>query len=217
MAPRGSMAEKAVSAPSEHEEKLERLLSVAAEIFADKGYHHASIRDLSRRAEVSLSGLYYYFSSKEELLFMIQDRSLRNVLAELEGKLEGIDSPEEKLRILVRNHVGFFAHNMAAMRVLTHEYDSLEGEYRRKIRDLRLRYSNLCMEILRDVRRFSGAGDIAPLNVATFALFGMMNWIYAWYRPGSSVPVDRLADHLYRIFVGGFIGRTGRSAGMKDG
>jgi AcrR family transcriptional regulator len=211
------MAGRAVSASSEHEEKLERLLTIAAEIFAEKGYHHASIRDLSKRAGVSLSGLYYYFESKEDLLYMIQDRSLRNVLTELKWKLEGVDSPEEKLRILVHNHVEFFGQNMAAMRVLTHEFEALEGGHRKKIRELRLEYSNLCQEILRDLRRFSGAGDVAPLNVATFALFGMMNWIYAWYRPGSNVPVERLADHLYRLFVGGFIGRAGASAGRRAG
>jgi AcrR family transcriptional regulator len=210
------MAQKAL-ASTEHEEKLERLLAVAAEIFAEKGYHHASIRDLSRRAGVSLSGLYYYFSSKEELLFMIQERSLRKVVSELERKLEGVERPEEKLRVLVRNHVEFFARNMAAMRVLSHEYDALEGEYRSKIRDQRLRYSNLCTEILRDVRRFSSGGDIVPLNVATFALFGMMNWIYAWYRPGSAVPVDRLADHLYGLFMSGFVGRPVKSAGRRAG
>ncbi|HSG82146.1 MAG TPA: helix-turn-helix domain-containing protein, partial [Gemmatimonadota bacterium] len=89
----------------DYEEKLDRLLDTAAEIFAEKGYHHASIRDLSKRAGVSLSGLYYYFSSKEELLFMIQDRSLRKVLAELRTKLEDLKNPEEKLRALVHNHV----------------------------------------------------------------------------------------------------------------
>lgn len=209
------MANKAVVS-SEHEEKLERLLTIAADIFAEKGYHHASIRDLSKRAGVSLSGLYYYFGSKEELLFMIQDRSLRKVLSDLQEKMAGVTKPEEKLRILVHNHVGFFAKNMSAMRVLTHEYDALEGEYRAGIRELRLKYSNLCTDILRDVRRFSGSGDVVPLNVATHGLFGMMNWIYAWYRPGSNVPVERLADHLYRLFVGGFIG-TKKSAGRRAG
>jgi AcrR family transcriptional regulator len=195
----------------DYEDKLDRLLHTAAEIFAEKGYHHASIRDLSKQAGVSLSGLYYYFSSKEELLFMIQDRSLRRVLADLRDKLKELKNPEEKLRALVHNHVGFFAQNMAAMRVITNEYDSLEGKYRAKIRELRAEYSDLCTEILREVRRFTGAGDVVPLNVATFALFGMMNWIYAWYRPGSSVPADRLAEHLYRLFAGGFIGRPGSS------
>jgi len=206
------MAEKAPPTSTEHEEKLERLLTLAAEIFAEKGYHNASIRDLSKRAGTSLSGLYYYFESKQELLFMIQDRSLRKVVAALRRKLEGIDSAEEKLRALVHNHVGFFSDNMAAMRVITHEYDSLEGEYRTRITKLRHEYSDLCQEILREVRRFTSAGDVAPLNVATSALFGMMNWIYAWYTPGSHVPVDRLAEHLYRLFTGGFIGRPGRSS-----
>jgi AcrR family transcriptional regulator len=202
------MAENALSTSSEHEEKLERLLGIAAEIFAEKGYHHASIRDLSKRAGVSLSGLYYYFDSKEELLFMIQERALRQVVAELKRKLQGIDRAEEKLRILVANHVGFFADHMAAMRVITQEYDCLEGTYRDRISELRKKYSDLCQEILRDVRRFTSAGDVVPLNVATSALFGMMNWIHSWYRPGSNVPVDRLAEHLYRLFTGGFIGRT---------
>jgi AcrR family transcriptional regulator len=199
----------------DYEEKLGRLLDVAAEIFAEKGYHHASIRDLSKRAGVSLSGLYYYFSSKEELLFMIQDRCLRRVLANLRERLEGVDNPEERLRALVHNHVAFFADNMAAMSVITNEYESLEGKYRKKIRDLRHEYSDLTTELLRDVRRFTGAGDAVPLNVATSALFGMMNWIYAWYPPGGNVPVDRLAEHLYRLFVGGFSGRPGKSPGRK--
>jgi len=201
------MANHTTTSP-DHETKLERLLTVAAETFADKGYHHASIRDLSRSAGVSLSGLYYYFSSKEELLFMIQDRSLRRVLSELEQKLTGVDDPEQKLRTLVQNHVEFLARNMAAMRVLTHEYDSLEGEYRARIRELRIRYSDICTEILREIRRSLGTGDIVPLNVATFALFGMMNWIYVWYRPGENIPVERLAEHLYRLFTSGFIGRA---------
>ncbi len=130
------MAQNVLSASLEHEEKLERLLAVAAEIFAEKGYHHASIRDLSRRAGVSLSGLYYYFSSKEELLFMIQERSLRHVLSKLKEKLEGVERPEERLRVLVLNHIQFFANNPAAMRVLSHEFDALEGDYRRTIREL---------------------------------------------------------------------------------
>lgn len=204
------MAQNVLSASLEHEEKLGRLLDVAAEIFAEKGYHHASIRDLSRRAGVSLSGLYYYFSSKQELLFMIQERSLRHVLSKLEEKLEGVERPEERLRVLVLNHIQFFANNPAAMRVLSHEFDALEGDYRRTIRELRLEYSRQCAEILRELRRTSGAADTVPLNVATSALFGMMNWIYAWYRPGSDVPVDRLAEHMHRLFVGGFVGRSGR-------
>ena len=109
---------------------------------------------------------------------------------------------------MVHRLVGFFARKMAAMRVLTQEYDALEGGYRDKIRELRLEYSNLCTEILRELRRSTGAGDVAPLNVAASALFGMMNSIHARYQ-ASTVPAERVAEHLYRLFVGGFVGRVG--------
>lgn len=209
------MAENALSAHTEHEEKLARLLDIAADIFADKGYHHASIRDLSREAGVSLSGLYYYFRSKDELLFMIQERSLRRVLSRLEEQLAGITDPEAKLRIVIHNHVEFTALNMSAMRVLNHEYDALKGRFRTRIGQLRLKYSNTCTEILRELRRSSGAADAVPLNIATSALLGMMNWIYAWYLPETNVPVERLTDHLHRLFVGGFINRSGHAAATE--
>ena len=205
------MANKALPPSTDYEEKLDRLLSVAAEVFAEKGYHAASIRDIARSAGVSLSGLYYYFRSKEELLYMVQDRCFCTVLADLESELEGVRDPEERLRVLVHNHVRFFARNMAAMRVLSHEYDSLAGEYKNKIRERRRRYSEICTEILRDLRRTTGGADAVPLGVVTFALFGMINWIYTWYDPDRNVPVERLADHLYKLFVGGFVGRTNGS------
>lgn len=204
------MGESALPASPDYEQKLERLLNVAAEIFAEKGYHNTSIRDIARRAGVSLSGLYYYFNSKEELLFRIQDRCFRTVLNDLERRLARLDDPEQRLRALVHNHVEFFVRHMPAMKVLSHEYDSLSGEYRERIRELRRHYVDLCTEILRDLRRDTGAGDAVVLRVATFSLFGMMNWVYTWYRPDRDVPVDRLAEQFYRLFRGGFVAPADR-------
>ena len=191
---------------AEYESKLERLLELSAQVFADQGYHATSIRDISRLTGISLAGLYYYFQSKAELLYLIQSRLLRSVLDGLRRGLEGVDEPHERLRVFVDNHVRFFAQRMAAMKVMTHEYDCLSGEYREKIRALRQEYTEACLTILRDVRRVSGAGDAVVLRVAAFSLFGMMNWIYTWYRPDRDVPVDRLAEQLYRLFLGGFLG-----------
>ena len=66
------------------DEKLALILRTAAAIFADKGYHRASIRDISRATGISLSGLYHYFDSKETLLFLIQDHCFGTVLDNLE-------------------------------------------------------------------------------------------------------------------------------------
>ena len=95
-----------------YDDKLERILRIAAEVFADRGYHQASIRDISRATGVSLSGLYYYVESKEELLFRIQEHSFGTLLANLDELLDGVTDPHRRLRLLVENHLRFFVGNL---------------------------------------------------------------------------------------------------------
>ncbi|MGH7459155.1 MAG: TetR/AcrR family transcriptional regulator [Longimicrobiaceae bacterium] len=183
-----------------YDEKLESILHTAAGIFADKGYHRASIRDIARGTKVSLSGLYYYFDSKEELLFLIQDHAFGTLLERLERRLEGVDDPRERLRLLVENHLRFFAENMAEMKVLSHEARSLSGDYRSKVNAKKQRLTDTAMEIVRGLKPAAGV----DLRVATFGLFGMMNWLYNWYRPGVDVPVETLAGDVTSIFLDGY-------------
>jgi TetR/AcrR family transcriptional regulator, cholesterol catabolism regulator len=184
-----------------YDEKLQRILKTAAEIFADKGYHQASIRDIARETKVSLSGLYYYFDSKEELLFLIQDHAFGTLLTNLEGMLAGVEDPVRRLRILIENHLRFFTGNMAEMKVLSHEARALEGEFRRKVNAKKRRLTEMAMEILKEVNPESEI----DLRVATFSLFGMMNWLYNWYRDDQDVPVEKLAEDISRLFLGGYL------------
>jgi AcrR family transcriptional regulator len=190
-----------VSERTAYDEKLESILRTSAAIFADKGYHQASIRDIARATNVSLSGLYYYFKSKEELLFLIQDHAFGTLIHEAEEMLIGVDDPVRKIRLLIENHLRFFIGNMAEMKVLSHEAGSLTGDFRRRVNAKKRRLSEIAMGILRELRPDGGL----DLRVATFSLFGMMNWIYNWYRPESDVPVERLAADMSRLFLGGYL------------
>src|SRR3712207_4898946 len=88
-----------------YDQKLEFILRTSARIFAEKGYHSTSMRDISRATRVSLSGLYYYCRSKEELLFLIQDNCFGRVLERLERRLPEAEAPVEKLRLVIDNHL----------------------------------------------------------------------------------------------------------------
>ena len=184
-----------------YDAKLESILRSAAVVFAAKGYHQASIRDIARASRVSLSGLYYYFQSKEELLFLIEDHALSTLLAGLERLLVETSDPLEKLRLLIGNHLRFFVQNMAEMKVLSHEAESLTGEFRTSVNAQKRRLTAIAMEILREVEPRTDLDD----RVSAFALFGMMNWLYAWYRPDRDVGVDRLVEDVTRLFLGGFL------------
>jgi len=195
---------------SAYDERLARILATAACVFADKGYHNASIREIARASDSSLSGLYYYVSSKEELLYLVQDHALEHLITRLEERLAEVTEPERRLRILIDNQLTYFINNMPAMKVLSHEADSLEGELRHRLNARKRRITAIASDILHDLRPRSEF----DARVATFALFGMMNWIYNWYRPGRDVPVDRLIDEISDLFLGGY---SGLPAGIEMG
>ena len=87
--------------------RLAEILDYATEVFAEKGYEGASMRDLSRLSGISLAGLYYYFESKEKLLYFIQQHTFTTIIERLAGAPGGRDDPEARIRIFVHNHVDY--------------------------------------------------------------------------------------------------------------
>ncbi|HEX5889625.1 MAG TPA: TetR/AcrR family transcriptional regulator [Pyrinomonadaceae bacterium] len=189
---------------SRHDQKLEFILRTAARIFAEKSYHSTSMRDISRETNVSLAGLYHYCRSKEELLFLIQDNCFGRVLERLEKQLEEVKDPVARLSTFIENHLSFFAANMAEMKVLSHEAESLRGDLHAHVSTRKDNYTKLARKILQEVQDASENKQPVDLTVATYALFGMMNWIYNWYDPQGKLKVHDLAQHLTQLFLGGF-------------
>src|SRR4051812_41067114 len=138
---------------SRYDQKLEFILRNAASIFAAKGYHSTSMRDISRETGVSLAGLYHYCKSKEELLFLIQDNCFGRVLERLQERLQETNEPVERLRLVIENHLSFFASNMAEMKVLSHEAESLAGEMREHVSGKKRDYTRLVRKILSEVQQ----------------------------------------------------------------
>jgi AcrR family transcriptional regulator len=191
---------------SRYDQKLEFILRTAARIFAEKSYHSTTMRDISRATGVSLAGLYHYCKSKEELLFLIQDNCFGRVLERLEQRLSDTADPVQRLRVFIDNHLAFFAANMAEMKVLSHEADSLAGDLHARVSGRKEKYTRLARKILGDVQQQgSKKSRQIDLTVATYALFGMMNWIYNWYNPRGKLSVADLVDNVMRLFLTGFL------------
>jgi AcrR family transcriptional regulator len=190
---------------SRHDQKLEFILRNAARIFAEKNYHSTTMRDISRATNISLAGLYHYCKSKEELLFLIQDNCFGRVLERLEERLREVEDPLSKLRIFIENHLSFFAANMAEMKVLSHEAESLAGDLHTHVSTKKDRYTKLARGILKELQQQQDSTPQVDLTVATYALFGTMNWIYNWYDPQGKLKVAELVDNVTRLFLRGFV------------
>src|SRR5436309_14966603 len=100
--------------------RLADVLAHASRIFWEKGYEGASMRDLSRATGMSLAGLYHYFESKEELLYLIQKETFTTIVRKLKTRLEESDEPEQRVRIFILNHLEYFLANQEGMKVLSH-------------------------------------------------------------------------------------------------
>lgn len=193
-----------VRAQKRYDRNFRKLLAGAARVFCEKGYDRASLRDVARETGVSLAGIYYYVSGKEELLYQIQRHCFRKVLDSLGRRLAGVRDPEERLRRLIANHLGFFARNMREMKVLSHEGEALTGGYRREIAALKRDYVRLARGIVSELMRRRRARGLDP-GFGALTLFGMMNWIYTWYDPKRDGGEAGLIRSMQRIFLRGVL------------
>lgn len=189
--------------------KLDAILRRAAVVFCQRGYHHASIRDISRATGVSLAGLYYYFQSKDQLLYLIQRHAFETLLRRAQRAVQEPGGPEDRLRALVRLHLAYFLKHPHEMKVLTHEEGALKDEFRRQLKLIKKAYYQLCFH---QVEALKQAQNLSALNtrLAVLSLFGMMNWIYTWHNPKIDPGVEVMAAQMSDTFLHGALGGWAR-------
>jgi len=199
-----------------YDEKLDRILEAATTIIAREGYARASMRAVAREAGASLAGMYHYFDGKEKMLFLIQFRTFSALVSNLREKLHGIDDPITQLRVMIRAHVGYFVGHMAALKVCSHELESLKGSAYDETRALRREYYELTRNIVRRVVEEQGAGGTVDIHAATMSLFGMLNWLYRWYQPSRGRSPASLANQFSDLFLQGLLGADSPGAEAQN-
>jgi AcrR family transcriptional regulator len=189
------------SPESRFDRRLSKILLHAAEVFYEKGYAGASMRDLSRASGISLSGLYYYFESKEKLLYLIQKETFTTIVERLRERLDAVSDPEQRIRIFILNHLEYFLVNRKAMKVLSHEDDALKNGFGAEVAAIKRAYYRICVGLLDDFRGERKLEGSSRLDV--LSLFGMMNWIYTWYNPRVDADAEEIARRMGDIFLRG--------------
>src|ERR1700730_17939623 len=136
--------------------RLSEVLGHATEVFCEKGYEGASMRDLSRASGMSLAGLYYYFGSKERLLYLIQKHTFTTILKQLTARLGESTEPEQRIRIFILNHLEYFLVNQQGMKVLSHEDEALKNGLGSEIAAIKREYYRICLGLMEALKRKRG-------------------------------------------------------------
>lgn len=181
--------------------QLNRILEHATEVFCNKGYEGASMRDIARATGMSLAGMYHYLASKERLLYLIQKHTFSTILERLHERLESASGTEQGIQAFILNHLEYFLEHQQAMQVLSREDEVLQGDYGRHVAEIKREYYRMCRELLNRYKKEKGLQFDS--RTAALSLFGMMNWIYTWYNPRLDGGAEQLARKMGNIFLRG--------------
>jgi AcrR family transcriptional regulator len=187
-------------------ERYEGILKAAGDVIARRGFHQASIREIARAAGLSLAGLYHYVGGKDELLFLVLDRSLDKLIAELDAALAAARTPETRLLALIQTHLDFGFHHSAALKMVNRDYELLVEPQRSEIVAKRQAYLQRGLAVLKDLDPHErSAGELLS---DTNLLLGMLNGIAT--RPFLRSPENArtLAAQVGALFLYGFLERS---------
>jgi AcrR family transcriptional regulator len=190
---------------SQHELKRDEILDVAAQCFADKSYHAASMNDIAAACGASKARLYHYYESKEAILYDLLDRYTQRLLAvigqvEANAQRRNLDE-RSALHELVRCFLEEYEHSATRHAALLHDTKFLGEAQRDVILD---RQRDVVAAVTRFLRRAYpqrvSAGNQTPV---TMMLFGMINWTFTWLRPGGPMSYSQFAQEVITMLEQG--------------
>ncbi len=187
----------------QYDERFAEILATATRIMADEGYEKASMRRIAAEAGVSIAGLYYYFRSKEEVLYLIQLHTFDSLVRHLKDRLATCTekTAEARIRLIVENHLSHFLKHLPELKVCARELDSLKGDAYKQVLEKRREYYLITREVIDELSE--GSPKQLDSDMAALALFGMLNWVYMWYNPRRHRDLKNLEDQLSGIFIDG--------------
>ena len=188
---------------ADFEEKQRGILDNAAAVFAEQGMEKASMAQIAAHANVSKGLLYHYYPGKDALIFAI----IMTHLEELEDAIEEADNPDlppaQRLRQLVGAVLEEYRGADNQHKVQLNASSALSDEQKAEIMAIERRIVKRFAIVLRAINPELESPERPLLTPVTMSLFGMMNWVYMWFRDGGRISREDYADVATTLILEG--------------
>jgi len=185
----------------------QEIIAAAAKVFKDKGYHAATTRDIAAAVGIQQATLYYYISSKEELLYLVVREPIVRLYTQVEEIVKASVSTRAKIARALHAHLLAFDENYPHMFVYVQELPHLIVTLQDKIRESPSRYQHLWEEILQQGITSGELRADLDVTATVFMIMGMCNWLHRWYRKGGRLDTGTLARQYASALLDGIIAR----------
>jgi AcrR family transcriptional regulator len=201
----------------------QEILRTAARLFQQRGYDATSMNDVAAALKLSKGGLYHHFQSKDEILFEIMNHAMEITQERVLNPVRGIANPEDRLRALIRLHIEVvLSPRDREITVMLHENHPLPPALRKRINSRKKEYIHFVESLIAEVQKQAQkeaqkdaqkgtqrtTPEKSPVSprAAAFALLGMINWIYQWYKPEGDLQTHNLIPQFTALVFAGILG-----------
>ncbi len=176
----------------------------AAQMIYEKGFDAISMNEIAKALDLTKPGLYYHVKGKKQLLFSIMDFAMDMLDTNVVGPAKSVADPEERLRLIIREHARLLTHEAGAVAILIDEDAGLTDEQREEIVKRKRAYFDLLRRTLDELK---AQGRLRPTDstVAAFSLLGMVMWIARWYNPKGRLGSEQVLRDVTEIALGGIV------------
>ena len=185
------------------EEKQRVILDAAAQVFAEQGMEKASMAQVAARAQVSKALLYHYYPGKDALIFAIITTHLEELDAAIAAADDAALPPDQRLRRLVGAVLESYRGADDQHKVQLNATAALSDDQKAAITALERGIVRRFSVVLDQINPDLNDRERPLLMPVTMSLFGMMNWVYMWFRDGGRISRDDYADVATTLILEG--------------
>ncbi len=172
----------------------EKIIQTSLELFEKEGYHAVSVNKIVDAAQTSKGGFYYYFSSKNEVLFEIHDLFITHALSKAKAANDSKETPTNRLIEIIDEFVKVFDLYKAHLSVFYQEAFFLDDKYEVIIKAKRNEFKYIIINVLLEGIKEKEFRKELDVEITTMAILGMVNWIYKWYDPQGEKSIKEISD-----------------------
>jgi AcrR family transcriptional regulator len=185
--------------------RRQMIVDAAVELFRRKGYQTTTLDDVAGELGITKAALYHYVDGKEDLLFTIYNQAVAAIFEQTNRIADVELPPEEKLRMVIRNHVeNIIIGNQSLVYVFFAEDNQLPEKYQSWVRQKKREYDEVVQKIIGEGIE-KGVFEPHDPRLLSYAIVGMINWAYQWYRPGLPFSPGQIADLFIDLLERGYL------------
>lgn len=203
---------------SQRSDKRARILDAAVKIFADRGFHSATVAEIAREAGVADGTIYLYFKSKDDVLLRLFEEKMAAILAEARTALSAETSAPARLRRFIQLHFSLVERNPELASVLIVELRQSAQFIKGRGRDTLAAYVDLIADVVRSGQESKELSESISPSTVKRAIFGALDELaLGWLLSGRRTSLKKTSAEVADWLVRGLLPRPDDTAAAAGG